>query len=296
MKNYTFAWEIQTLLEQFVAAFNDVIVKRYDKDKNVVAPLEGHKVRYVYAPKQRVFNFLTTPAPGGITVPVIAVNISGISRDNNRVFNKNQGFSVAYNPKDGSGSYIKTVLQPVPININVNMTIVTKYQSDMDQIITNFIPYCDPYIIISWKLPAIVDSSSPYEIRSEILWGGNINLNYPVDLQPTQSFRITADTSFTIKGWLFKKMDESINKIYTIQSVYNDGMLLVDDPAKSLIQSFEDVFGPWETYYGTQLPEDQYVDPITGQLPEENILENAIVAIDGTVLVTFDESILINIQ
>ncbi len=295
MKNYTFAWEIQTLLEQFVAAFNDVIVKRYDKDKNVVAPVNGHKVRYVYAPKQRVFNFLTTPAPGGITVPVIAVNIAGISRDNNRVFNKNQGFDVAYNPKDGSGSYSKTILQPVPININVNMTIVTKYQSDMDQILTNFIPYCDPYIIISWKLPSVADSSSPYEIRSEILWNGNISLNYPVELTPTQSYRVTAETSFTIKGWLFKKMDEVFSKIYTIQSVYNDGMVLVDDPTKSLIQSFEDVFGPWEKMYGDQLPDGQYVDPITGEAPQPNILENALVAIDGSILITIDESIMINI-
>jgi hypothetical protein len=295
MKNYTFAWEIQTLLEQFVSAFNDVIVKRYDKDKNVVAPVNGHKVRYVYAPKQRVFNFLTTPAPGGITVPVIAVNISGISRDNNRVFNKIQGFDVAYNPRDGSGSYSKTILQPVPININVNMTIVTKYQSDMDQILTNFIPYCDPYIIISWKLPSVADSSSPYEIRSEILWNGNISLNYPVELTPTQSFRITAETSFTIKGWLFKKMDEVFSKIYTIQSVYNDGMVLIDDPAKSLIQSFEDVFGPWEQTYGDQLPTGQYVDPITGEIPDVNILENALTTIDGSILVTIDEAIMINI-
>lgn len=295
MKNYTFAWEIQTLLEQFVAAFNDVIVKRYDKDKNVVVPTNGHKVRYVYAPKQRVFNSLTTPAPGGITVPVIAVNISGISRDNNRVFNKNEGFNVTYDPKDGSGSYVKNILQPVPININVNMTIVTKFQSDMDQILTNFIPYCDPYIIISWKLPSIATSSNPYEIRSEILWGGNINLNYPVDLNPTQSYRITADTSFIIKGWLFKKMDEVFNKVYTIQSVYNDGMLLVDEPAKSLIQSFEDVFGPWESYQGNQLPSNQYVDPITGEIPQENILENAIIALDGSILITIDESVMINI-
>lgn len=65
MKNYTFNWEIQTLLEQFVAAFNDVIIKRYDKDKNAISPLSGIKVNYVYGPKQRVFNNLQTPAPVG---------------------------------------------------------------------------------------------------------------------------------------------------------------------------------------------------------------------------------------
>ena len=293
MKSYTFAWEIQTLLEQFVSAFNDVIIKRYDKNKDIVAPTSGFKVRYIYAPKQRIINSLTTPAPGGITAPVISVNISSVSRDNNRVFNKHDGFDVAYSPNDGSGSFVKNIFQPVPVNIGLNMTILTKYQSDMDQILTNFIPYCDPYVIISWKLPAVSRSSIPYEIRSEVLWSGNVNLNYPVEIGPTQAFRLTADTSFTIKGWLFKKMDETINKIYTIQSDYHDGRLLVQDPAKSLIQSFEDVFGPWENYPGTEIPIDEIaMQPI---IPPNNILENALIAFDGSVLVDIDGNILINI-
>jgi hypothetical protein len=292
MKNYTFAWEIQTLLEQFVSAFNDVIIKRYDKNKNAIAPTSGFKVRYIYAPKQRVINSLTTPAPGGITAPVIAVNITSISRDNSRVFNKHEGFDVAYVPNDGSGTYVKNIHQPVPINISVNMTILTKYQSDMDQILTNFIPYCDPYVIISWKLPAVSKSSIPYEIRSEILWSGNVNLNYPTDISPTQAFRLTADTSFTIKGWLFKKMDETINKIYTIQSDYYDGRLLVQDPAKSLIQSFEDVFGPWENYPGTELPPEEISE--LPPLIDDNI-SNALIAFDGAILVDIEGNILINI-
>jgi hypothetical protein len=106
------------------------------------------------------------------------------------------------------------------------MTIVTKYQTDMDQIITNFVPYCDPYIIISWKLPGIKPSQVPFEIRSEILWSGNVNVGYPTELQGNQSFRVSADTSFIIKGWLFKKMDDTVKKIYTIQSDY----LVSDDP------------------------------------------------------------------
>jgi hypothetical protein len=230
MKKYTFNWEIQTLLEQMVSAFNDVIIKRYDKNKNLLTP-EDKKVLYVYAPKTRVFNYLNNPAPGGLTVPVIGVNISSIARDQSRVFNKIEGFRVPYKNDDDSLPYDKKILQPVPVNIGVSMTIVTKYQNDMDQIISNFVPYCDPYIVISWKIPT-VDPKFPTEIRSEILWDGNIRLNYPLELQTTQPYRITADTSFTIKGWLFKKMDEVINKIYVIDSEYHpsvfDNNILVD--------------------------------------------------------------------
>lgn len=220
MKNYTFAWEVQTLLENFVGAFNDIRIKRYDENKNLVPSLSSVKVLYVYAPKTRVFQTLNNPAPGGITVPAVAVTIANISRDNNRVFNKINGFEVPYNNGTNSYEYSKKIPQPVPINITVNMTVITKYQSDMDQILSNFIPYTDPYIIISWKIPQL-GSNFPVEIRSEVLWNGNVTLNYPVDLQGNAPYRLTADTSFTIKGWMFKKMDEVINKIYVINSDYN---------------------------------------------------------------------------
>ena len=223
MKNYTFNFEVQTLLEQFVAAFNDIIIKRYDNTKTLVPPTSGYKVNFVYSPKQRVYANLSNPAPGGLAVPAVAVSISSISRDNTRVFNKLDGFSVLNN-NAATSSYLKKIPQPVPINIGVNMTIVTKFQNDMDQIITNFAPYCDPYIIISWKLPF----ANNYEIRTEVLWSGQINLNYPSDVGPTQSFRISADTSFTIKGWLFKKTDEIVKKIYTI----DESFFLSDNPSQ----------------------------------------------------------------
>ena len=219
MKKYTFNWEVQTLLQQFVAAFNDVVIKRYDKDKNVLTPSDK-KVLYVYMPKTRLFNYLNNPAPGGLTVPVISVNISSISRDSNRIFNKIEGFRIPYSNESELYRFDKKILQPVPINIGVTMTIATKYQNDMDQVLSNFIPYCDPYIIISWKLPTS-DNSLATEIRSEILWDGQCRLNYPVELNATQSYRITAETSFLIKGWMFKKIEENINKIYVINSDYN---------------------------------------------------------------------------
>jgi len=219
MRLYTFNFEIQTLLEQFVSAFNDIIIKRYDNNKTLTSPTSGNYVKFVYAPKQRVYETINTPAPGGITLPVVAVNITSISRDPARVFNKIDGF--AANVGSGySNGMVQKIPQPVPINIGVNMTIVTKYQADMDQIISNFVPYCDPYIIISWKLPSLSKNTEPYELRSEILWNGNIAMSYPTELNNNQAQRLTAETSFTIKGWLFKKMDETIKKIYTIETKY----------------------------------------------------------------------------
>ena len=241
MKNYTFGFEVQTLLEQFIGAFNDVIIKRYDNTNTLVSPNSGFKVLYVYSPKQRIVNSLNNAAPGGLTVPVIAVSIGGISRDANRVFNKNEGFKIDVK-NNTNGQLLKTILQPVPINVTVNMSIVTRYQLDMDQILTNFIPYCDPYIIISWKLPVNTNQPQthlPYEIRSEVLWGGTVNLTYPDNLGPTQPFRIIADTSFTIKGWMFKDSTEIVKKVYKITADYFDADFGNKD---SFLVNYESIF------------------------------------------------------
>lgn len=217
MKNWTYNREIQTLLEQFTSAFNDIIIKRDNKSTNST---DNIKVNFIYAPKQRVFEVLRNPAPGGISLPAVSINISSVQRDATRTFNKAWGFNIQtlHPTTSATSDFVKRIKNPVPVNIGVNMSILTKYQSDMDQIISNFVPYCDPYIIISWKLP--MAQGKDYEIRTEILWSGTINLNYPTELNGNQSFRVSADTSFTIKGWLFKSKDlnENYKKIYVINS------------------------------------------------------------------------------
>lgn len=220
MINYTYNFEIMTLVEQFVSAFNDIIVKTYDKDKNLVESVPDKSVRFLYSPKQRVFNNLTTPAAGGITLPAIAVSVSKISRDEGRVFNKNDGFLIPYeNLQIQDSRVLKKIPQPLPVNVDINMTIFAKFQQDMDQIITNFVPYFDPYIVLSWKFPGSKENNQqPYELRSHVIWNQNISYSYPDSLNAAQVFRLSADTSFTIKGWLFKKMDENIKKIYFIDA------------------------------------------------------------------------------
>ena len=89
MKQETFHFEIKDLITQFVAAFDDIIIKRHDKNR---VPQNKVQVRYVYAPKERVLYDLVNKAQN-LTVPVVAVSITNVARDEDRVFNKNSGFS-----------------------------------------------------------------------------------------------------------------------------------------------------------------------------------------------------------
>ena len=208
MKLETYAAEVKTLITQFIHAFDSVVIKRMDNNDAIQDKIE---VDFIYAPKQRVIHDLINKAQH-IKLPIISVSISNLNRNVNRVFNKIDG--PLYNMGINDTGFTHP-LQPVPVDITVNMSIMTRFQSDMDQIITNFAPYCDPYIVVSWPAPYV-----GHEIRTIIKWSGNINLNYPLDINNTQAYRCIADTSFTIEGWLFKNVEEPVGKIYKIDTSF----------------------------------------------------------------------------
>jgi len=89
---------------------------------------------------------------------------------------------------------------------------------DVDQIVSNFVPYNNPYIILSWKVPSDFGTEYDQEIRSEVLWNGNLTYSAPTDTSYSEKFRIAVDTSFTIKGWLFPEEKSNVGNIYKIDN------------------------------------------------------------------------------
>jgi len=207
MKNYTYNFEIKDLITQFVAAFDDTIIKRYDKNRKAKSEIE---VRYVFGPKQRVMYDIVNKAQN-LTLPAVAINITGVARDKDRVYNK---LDKIYNfTSETKSTEIET---PIPINIDIDLSIISRYMEDMDQIISNFVSYNTPYIIISWQEPNENPQLPIREIRTEVLWNENISMEYPSDTTFTDKFRIVANTKFTIKGWLFKTKNREGAPIYEI--------------------------------------------------------------------------------
>lgn len=213
MRNRAYHFEIKDLLTQFVAAFDDTIISRFDKNRNAKQNVE---VRYVFAPKQRIMYDIVNKAQN-LTLPVVAINLTSVTRDESRVFNKlTPSFipgQLTEHPDKGS-----KFLMPVPVDLTVNMSIMTRYMADADQIISNFVPYNNPYIILSWKVPADFGADYEQEIRSEVLWSGDLNYNTPTDVGYADKFRVVIDTSFTIKGWLFPEQKDIQNIIYKIDN------------------------------------------------------------------------------
>lgn len=190
-----------------MSAIDDIIIKRFNRERDAKDRI---KVRFVYAPKQRVLLDIIDKAQN-IQLPVVAVSIGGISRDVNRVWNKIHG---SYIP-DPNPLYSKKMLQPVPIDLTLNVSILSRYQMDFDQILTCLFAYTDPYLEISWRIGSLPSQ----EIRSQVIWNGSLATQYPTDLNASQVARVQGDTSFTFKGWIFKAIPEpGDGKIYKINA------------------------------------------------------------------------------
>lgn len=210
MNQYTYDFEVETMVTMFMNAMSDIVIKRFRNRQS----RDKLKVRIVYAPKQRVLNDLLD-RDQNLQLPVMSVSIGGITRDNDRVFNKILG---SFNPvSTKKGKTVINEKQPLPIDLNLKVSIMTRYQADMDQILSHLLPYINPYFVVSWRTPSRPD----HEIRSNIYWDGNAAIQYPIDLTSTQVARVVTDLSFVFKGWIFQAIpDFEIGNIFTIHSNY----------------------------------------------------------------------------
>jgi hypothetical protein len=215
VKQYSYFFEQSSLLNLFVSAFDEAFVYRYDARTR--EPKEKIEVRYVHGPKHRVLHDLNDRAKT-LTLPVVTIEQTSISRDSTRVFNKNKHF---YHQGSDQNSLTK-IPTPIPVNIELAVSVICYFKEDLDQILQNFITNCNPYIIVSWKTPEDFDLPFLEEIRTEIQWSGDAPINNPKDLSPDVKWRISADTSFTIKGWMFKSIDETVAPIYKIDADFKN--------------------------------------------------------------------------
>jgi hypothetical protein len=211
MIDYSYFFENLDLTNLFVSAFDDAFVYRYNAiDRSVKERID---VRYINGPKHRVLHDLNDRAKT-LTLPVVTFEQVSLARDTSRILNKGEHFYRS----GGDDNKIAKIPIPIPVNLEFNVSIMTYFKEDLDQIIQNFIVNCDPYIIVSWKTPEAFGMPFLDEIRSEIQWSGNISYTNPKDLSPDTKWRIGADTSFTVKGWMFKSLDQRQAPIYTVRT------------------------------------------------------------------------------
>lgn len=263
MKNYTFHFEVEDILQQFAAALNDIIVKRYNNERD---PQDHIHVNFLYSPKTRTLNEIINKAQHH-KLPCISISLGGMRRNRNRVFNKLDGsWWSNFNASDPASAAWINFLQPVPIDITVNVSILSRFQSDIDQILANFIPYTDPYFVISWRWPDPIPVAD-FEIRSIVLWNESVNISYPQDIGAEASYWTNADTSFTIESWLFKNKASDGKPIYVIDCSFTSVSAM---EGYNIMKSFETDFNT-EVKTISARPQSMNIEPYYSYLGTETI-------------------------
>lgn len=214
MDDQYYGFELEDIMKQFVTAFNSIVINRFDKNKLIQNTLQAN---FIYGPKERVMYDIVNRNQH-IKLPVVAVHLNSLQIDKSRLQNKIPGYYISNALSAQDGAYNSDFMyKPTPVNIGVGMSILTRFNEDMNQIISNFVPYTDPYIVISWKVPSNQNMSDDMEIRSKVSWSGNFNMNNPINVSEKVPYRYETTTDFTIEGWLFRNNPSNrVANIFTI--------------------------------------------------------------------------------
>lgn len=213
MNNDAFHFEVKDILLQFVAAFDDARVKRFNASRTNTQQVA---VRYIFGPKDRIIHDIVNP-DHNIELPAVAINQTTLARDTARIQNK-VGYTLL--PTQTRGN-VARIPEPTPVKIGVDVSIIARYKDDIDQIISNFVAYTNPYFVLAWKIPEAFGQNVVSEIRSTVNWSENVQYEYPSNIAYSEKFNVIANTSFEIETFLFSDVPQGENIIYKVDSNFH---------------------------------------------------------------------------
>lgn len=221
MRSYTYHREIRILLAQVLNALGDLVIRRINEVTDDIdePTLDKIDVGLKYSPKQRIIYDMVN-LNQHIQLPTMCINMASIQYDAERAFNKITGFTVSSEILSGGGRFP----QPVPIKLVLPWSLLGRYQRDVDQILTCIFANFFPYIVISYRHPDL-----DMEVRCVVKWDGNINLNYPIDVPATTNYRIGADSTFTVLGWIYRNANNPWGIIHHIDTSFTSVSDIIDD-------------------------------------------------------------------
>lgn len=200
----------------FGTLFNDIEVRHSDDSGNVQSRM---KVPLAYGPIQKFLakieqqpNLQGRPA---ITLPRMSFEMTGISYDSSRKASITQTFKTC---GTGTLSNLKKVYMPVPYNISFQLSIATKLNDDMLQIIEQILPYFQPGLNITINLVSSIGEKRDVPIILE-----NINMTDDYEGSFDNRRAMISTLTFTAKTYLFGKIsDTSDGLIKRVQVDYFD--------------------------------------------------------------------------
>lgn len=189
MKLYSHNRELLYAHAQFKKLFDNVVIRRNKRDGG----FDEHIVPCVISQRSRIRKNLENLNRGSLTLPMISITRTGISRDSSRVTNIHDHL------KATTSSIDYNRFTPVPINLGFDVEVMTKFPNDMDVILSNFIPFFNQDLYVRTPHPKNENET----LRHQVIWDGTINNEWPSELDAQTQDMQVATTSFTFKTWIF---------------------------------------------------------------------------------------------
>jgi len=189
----------------FGTLFNSIKIKRKDSSDNVFSIVE---VPIVYGPTQKFLARLEQSPdlnkPVQITLPRLSFEMVGLSYDPTRKVTPIQSF-VSSTKTDKSD--LRVTYMPVPYNVSFELSIMTKSNDDMLQIVEQILPYFQPSYSISIDLVELIGENRDIPITLD-----NITMDDSYEGDFTSRRALIYTLRFTAKTYIFGPTSQDSSK------------------------------------------------------------------------------------
>ena len=180
----------------FGTLFNDISIKHVDNSDNVVSVI---KVPIAYGPTQKFLARLEQVPdlnkPVQISLPRMSFEFVGLTYDTTRKVTTTQTFTTSLVE---DSKQIRKTYMPVPYNMQFELSIFTKLNDDMLQIVEQILPYFQPAYTLSINLVKSIGEKRDIPI---VLEGISMDDQYEGSFDTRRSLIYTL--RFTAKTYLF---------------------------------------------------------------------------------------------
>lgn len=200
----------------FQRLFNNIKIERTDKNGQT----SWLRIPCVFGQRSRILkSFENRDRQSMYKLPLIVINRTGYSRQGDRLNNLHNEVKYEITSKNRNLQY----LTPVPIDISYDVSVIAKYQADIDKIASNFMVFFNSNVWVSQEHPKF----EGVKLHNEIIMSDSVSEEHPDEFDGSQDDIVTSTFQFTFKTYLFggtkqakKKQTELSTVLSTVLSTY----------------------------------------------------------------------------
>jgi hypothetical protein len=274
MFEYFYYEILRRTVVSFGSLFNNITIKHTDNSGNTNSII---KVPLAYGPTQKFLARLEQSPnlnkPVQMSLPRMSFELIGLSYDSARKSTTTQTFitSPTSNKKQEKKAYL-----PVPYNLDFELSVMTKLNDDMLQIVEQILPYFQPSYTITIDLVKEIGEKRDVPV---VLNSISMSDDYEGDFSTRRALIYTL--RFTAKTYLFGPISSASSDIIKKVSIGFVAGHKTDTPSRDLVYSVEkraikDYTGEVTTTLSTNISES---DTIIEVANATNIPENSYIYI-----------------